>query len=72
MNKLIICRILSDRIEEIEKYFREAPIDYGDRKQGFEDLLIGLLTTDEQEPIDAVERENLAGERAREEDEWNE
>lgn len=45
MNKIVICRVLSDKIEE---YFAEAPVDYGDRKEGFENLLVGILTMEEK------------------------
>jgi len=44
-----IADVLRDFMEEIESYFDEAPKDYGDRKDGFEQLIISILEEPEHE-----------------------
>ena len=41
--KVVVASILRDFMDEIEHYFTEAPIDYQDRKDGFEEVILGIL-----------------------------
>lgn len=41
---LLVANDLREFMEEIEHYFVEAPMDFQDRKDGFEELVISILT----------------------------